>query len=687
MGDADSINLLPMIAPGGNRRAAAQHQLPSPIYSGPSLNGCIVVENGHSANGSSAAGLSANGSSFNGLSANGPATNGSSAISPSSNAPETNGPSVEAKTFNGVPSTFLSGENNSRTYIPNGDVVNCAPDDGYLCQTNAKEKDLPSISKKFSLSDSVQFRSIEANYSDINSPNNKVEIIKSLRDKDSLRNGSSDLFAVQSCAEDINLSEPCDRVSRNCTVVELGVSEDKPILRDSCYGQVNGSYCDLKKSDPAVTLNMPPNTTNARGAAGPAPSTDDVGASAASNGPLGSESLSSQLMHSPHHLPQFSWSGVESVAEFYRGRALLITGATGFMGKVLVEKLLRSCPAVGKIFLLMRSRGTKDVQTRLQELLKSQVFDTVHATCPEALLKVAAVEGDILEPGLGLSEADTQMLVQNVSVVFHAAATVKFDEVIKLSLKMNVLGVKRIIELCKKMKNLVSLVHVSTAYCNCDRNEVEELVYDPPSDAEALLKLIDLMDDDLFNHLTPKLIGKRPNTYTFTKALAEHVLVTEARDLPVAIVRPSIVSAAWREPIPGWVDNLNGPTGLIVGVGKGMLRSIHCHGELVADLIPVDIPINLLIVTACYTAMRRSKGEMKVYNCVSGMERPMKWREMTEYGMVALKTSAAMTDAVWYPSLNLSDSRHINAISVIIQHWAPAYVLDAIARIAGKRPM
>ncbi|KAA0203854.1 hypothetical protein HAZT_HAZT006743, partial [Hyalella azteca] len=226
------------------------------------------------------------------------------------------------------------------------------------------------------------------------------------------------------------------------------------------------------------------------------------------------------------------------------------------------------------------------------------------AHIPDQISPVAAVEGDILEPGLGLSEADTQMLVQNVSVVFHAAATVKFDEVIKLSLKMNVLGVKRIIELCKKMKNLVSLVHVSTAYCNCDRNEVEELVYDPPSDAEALLKLIDLMDDDLFNHLTPKLIGKRPNTYTFTKALAEHVLVTEARDLPVAIVRPSIVSAAWREPIPGWVDNLNGPTGLIVGVGKGMLRSIHCHGELVADLIPVDIPINLLIVTACYTAMR-----------------------------------------------------------------------------------
>lgn len=65
------------------------------------------------------------------------------------------------------------------------------------------------------------------------------------------------------------------------------------------------------------------------------------------------------------------------------------------------------------------------------------------------------------------------------------------------------------------------------------------------------------------------------------------------------------VAAAWREPLPGWVDNLNGPTGLIVGAGKGMLRTLHCRGELVADLIPVDIPINLLIVTAWHTATQR----------------------------------------------------------------------------------
>ena len=63
------------------------------------------------------------------------------------------------------------------------------------------------------------------------------------------------------------------------------------------------------------------------------------------------------------------------------------------------------------------------------------------------------------------------------------------------------------------------------------------------------------------------------NTYGLTKAVAESLLQAEGRDVPVAIVRPSIVTAACREPMPGWVDNINGPTGIIAAVGKGFLRA------------------------------------------------------------------------------------------------------------------
>ena len=74
-------------------------------------------------------------------------------------------------------------------------------------------------------------------------------------------------------------------------------------------------------------------------------------------------------------------------------------------------------------------------------------------------------------------------------------------------------------------------------------------------------------------HLTRLTIGERPNTYTFTKAIAEQLINEERGELPIAIVRPSIVGGAIEEPMPGWVDNLNGPMGLVATGGHGIVRS------------------------------------------------------------------------------------------------------------------
>lgn len=70
-------------------------------------------------------------------------------------------------------------------------------------------------------------------------------------------------------------------------------------------------------------------------------------------------------------------SDTKSIPEFYAGRSIFITGATGFLGKILVEKLLRSCPDVKCLYLLIRQKKGKDSQERLDEILESKVFFSV----------------------------------------------------------------------------------------------------------------------------------------------------------------------------------------------------------------------------------------------------------------------------------------------------------------------
>jgi fatty acyl-CoA reductase len=62
------------------------------------------------------------------------------------------------------------------------------------------------------------------------------------------------------------------------------------------------------------------------------------------------------------------------ISDFFRGQNIFVTGATGFMGKVLLEKILRSCPDVGNIYILMRPKKGKTPGDRVQDVISSQVI-------------------------------------------------------------------------------------------------------------------------------------------------------------------------------------------------------------------------------------------------------------------------------------------------------------------------
>lgn len=86
----------------------------------------------------------------------------------------------------------------------------------------------------------------------------------------------------------------------------------------------------------------------------------------------------------------------------------------------------------------------------------------------------------------------------------------------------------------------------------------------------------------------------------------------------MVIVRPSIVLSSFGGPLKGWVDNWNGPTGIIAAAGKGLFRTMLCDPEKIADLVPVDMVINVMLVAAWKIGTSKIREEIPIYNCSTG---------------------------------------------------------------------
>lgn len=288
---------------------------------------------------------------------------------------------------------------------------------------------------------------------------------------------------------------------------------------------------------------------------------------------------------------------VPTIPEFYAGREIFVTGGSGFMGKVLLEKLLRSCPDLKCIFVLLRPKKGKSVDERLQGIINLPLFTPLRKADPGAMRKLIPIVGDVSELRLGMSDED-RLRLRNVSIIFHSAASVRFDDTLKDAVFMNTRGTREIISFAKSLRDVKVVQHVSTTYSHPELKFVGEKIHEPYVDWKKTIEICETLDEEALDIATPKFTQFMPNTYTFTKALAEQIVDDHKNELPLMIFRPSIVISSMKEPFPGWIDNFNGPLGLLVGSGLGITRTMHCDPDNIADFTPVDICIKAMIIAA-----------------------------------------------------------------------------------------
>lgn len=196
--------------------------------------------------------------------------------------------------------------------------------------------------------------------------------------------------------------------------------------------------------------------------------------------------------------------------------------------------------------------------------------------------------------------------------------------------------------------------------------------------------MAETLDENILNILTTKFMNFAPNTYTYTKGLAEQVVKDFQHRLPVVIYRPSIVISSVDEPVPGWLDNFNGPVGLLVACAIGIMRTTYGNPNTVSDYTPVDIAIKAMITVAWKHG--RQKIPMDVYNCSTANVRHITMGQMIDIGR-DLARDVPFDKMLWAPGGCITEYRALNYVRVIMFHILPAFFVDQIFRLTGKKQL
>lgn len=220
--------------------------------------------------------------------------------------------------------------------------------------------------------------------------------------------------------------------------------------------------------------------------------------------------------------------------------AFLLTGATGFVGKEILDRLLARRR---RVFALVRADNDHAAAERLPR----------HAG-------LTAAAGDIEQPGLGLDPRTARLLADEVTTVVHCAASVAFDLSLEDSRRVNVDGTRHVAELAERCRRLERFTYVSTAYV---AGEPRRLFREDQLD-----------------------VGQRfRNAYERSKFEAERMLRRRAAGLPLQVLRPSIVVGDSRS---GRTSSFNVLYGPLKAFARGSIPAIPARRSSPVDIVPVD---------------------------------------------------------------------------------------------------
>jgi long-chain acyl-CoA synthetase len=338
-----------------------------------------------------------------------------------------------------------------------------------------------------------------------------------------------------------------------------------------------------------------------------------------------------------------------SVRRAFAGKQVMLIGVTGFIGKVWLANTLLDLPDVKRVYLLIRRQKSNPGERRFEKMVEdSPVFDPLFERHGDGLAeflreKIEVVEGDVTQPGLGLSPEITRTLQENLDLIINSSGLTDFNPDLRDALTTNTDAALNILEFVRGSDH-AGLVHLSTCYVAGEQDgRVSERVipnYNPRGladfDAEqewrSLREVIrqgeiraeseevtsglrmqaqskehaakNLQGAALENQIRKGRVrwlktflteeGTRrakelgwPNTYTLTKSLAESLIAKHGAGLPVAIVRPAIVETSVAKPFLGWNEGINTSASLSYLLGT-YFRQLPSNESKRLDIIPVD---------------------------------------------------------------------------------------------------